>query len=943
MRPTAVLLCALAGGLSGCTVIYHDTTVLGATLAELEPAELPAERPAVEEASLDEVAASYMAALEVISDPATRQRIAVRLADLQMARSEEAQITGTEQRDYFSEAIDQYGDLLQTPETLPDDATDERLLYQLAKAYALDGRMDESDAALARLLERYPTSQYAAEAYFRRAEYAFSKARYFEAEALYRQVLEQGESSPFHLNAVYMYGWSQFKTSSFEGSLAAFTQVLDRLLSDGEDLAALSDAERNLAEDTLRVMAITFSYMDGPPSVAELYASVGPRPYEYLVYRQLGSFYLDKERFADAAATLQQFIDAYPDSDRAPALAVEVIDVYRRGGLAASMLPAKEAFVRNYGVNSDYFKRRGETERAELILPTLAIYLDELSSFYHAEAQTLAAQAAAGAKNVPPAGPNYLRAADYYDEFATTFPASPRVAEVTVLKGEALLAAGERARAVAAFERVAFDLVDAERGAEAGYAAILALTELAGNTTDPAAQAEWAAHKVRSSISFADYYPADPRATAVLGQAASEVFERGDTAQAVALATRLVQYQPPASTELQRTGWQILAHHRFDSGDYTGAEAAYREVLARLPQASPERAAVQDRIAASVYKNAEQLAATGDRPAAAVRLLDIQKIAPGSEIATTALFDAGNHMMELGEWRQAETIFLEFQQRNPQNPLTASLAPKFVVIYQELEEWQKAADALNTLAAQQTEPEAKRQSIYLAAELYQRAGNSGAAKTQYERYLKAYPQPFDLATEARYQLLTIATAQGNQKERDTRLRELMTAHDRAGGGTDRSRYLAAMAANEFAGREFTAFERIKLKLPIRNSLKAKQKALDQTLKAYRKVLDYNVAEFATEANHRIGDVYAQLSRDLMASERPKGLDELEMEQYEILLEEQAYPFEEKSVELLEANAQRAWSGLYDDWVKQSFAALAKLLPARYGKQEQRLEASDGVH
>ena len=67
-----------------------------------------------------------------------------------------------------------------------------------------------------------------------------------------------------------------------------------------------------------------------------------------------------------------------------------------------------------------------------------------------------------------------------------------------------------------------------------------------------------------------------------------------------------------------------------------------------------------------------------------------------------------------------------------------------------------------------------------------------------------------------------------------------------------------------------------------------------------------------------------------------------MEQYEILLEEQAFPFEEKSVKLLAANAERAWDGFYDDWVKQSLKELAKLLPARYGKHEKLSEVSRGL-
>jgi cellulose synthase operon protein C len=57
-----------------------------------------------------------------------------------------------------------------------------------------------------------------------------------------------------------------------------------------------------------------------------------------------------------------------------------------------------------------------------------------------------------------------------------------------------------------------------------------------------------------------------------------------------------------------------------------------------------------------------------------------------------------------------------------------------------------------------------------------------------------------------------------------------------------------------------------------------------------------------------------------------------------MLEEQAYPFEEKAIELHEVNAQRASQGIYDEWVKRSFGALKELRPVRYGKTER----SEGI-
>jgi tetratricopeptide (TPR) repeat protein len=51
----------------------------------------------------------------------------------------------------------------------------------------------------------------------------------------------------------------------------------------------------------------------------------------------------------------------------------------------------------------------------------------------------------------------------------------------------------------------------------------------------------------------------------------------------------------------------------------------------------------------------------------------------------------------------------------------------------------------------------------------------------------------------------------------------------------------------------------------------------------------------------------------------------------LLLEEQAFPFEEKAVEVHMVNAARAADGLYDECVRKSYAVLAEVEPARFGK------------
>src|SRR5204863_8682614 len=129
------------------------------------------------------------------------------------------------------------------------------------------------------------------------------------------------------------------------------------------------------------------------------------------------------------------------------------------------------------------------------------------------------------------------------------------------------------------------------------------------------------------------------------------------------------------------------------------------------------------------------------------------------------------------------------------------------------------------------------------------------------------------------------------------------------------------------------YRKVPLVEPLAKQLKLKKAKLEEALKAYAVASDYGVAEATTAATFHTASLYQDFGKALMGSQRPKKLSKLELEQYNVMLEEQAFPFEEKSTELHEVNARRAAEGIYDKWVKSSFAALRELRPVRYGKVE----------
>ena len=177
-------------------------------------------------------------------------------------------------------------------------------------------------------------------------------------------------------------------------------------------------------------------------------------------------------------------------------------------------------------------------------------------------------------------------------------------------------------------------------------------------------------------------------------------------------------------------------------------------------------------------------------------------------------------------------------------------------------------------------------------------------------------------------------AAGNHAEGARWMRDLVAADADAGSErSDRTRYLAAKSQLELAAPTRDAFLGTRLVVPLDKSLAAKQTRMQEALAAYGKAAEYGIAEVTTAANYEIAELYHALSKDLYASERPPELTTDELEQYDILLEEQAFPFEEEAIELHERNAERTTGGIYDEWVRKSLTALVELLPGRYAKAE----------
>ena len=923
----------------------------GKTLADIPKATMPDAKNTVAVIDSDKIESSYQKALASAEDPVLRQQIMARIADFEMSRSEQRQLSANDAGHYFDKPIALYRELIELQEKSgkPVKGVEvDQLRYKLAKALSMDSRGDEAASALDQLAKTAPASTYMGETQFRRAEKAFADGDYLAAEKHYKSVADD-KTNPLQQNALYMQGWAEFKRSDYELALQSFAKVADQILVSAQKpeqlnqaVEQLTGAKKNMLEDTFHVMSLSFSYLEGAQSIIDLQKEMGDRVYEHLLYENLGQLYLEKKRFSDSAETYKSFVEHNPLSDFAPEFSIKMINVYEQGNFPSLILPAKQEYIQRYGISSTYWTQRNGVIGVNA-LNYLHQSLKELAEYEHAQAQELSATNKVEAKAA------FSRAANWYREFVSTFPKDPQNPEMTFLLAESLSESGDYPQAIAAYEQVAYQYQDKIHGADAGYSIVLLANELAtGQLMAETQKAAWQERKTNYALRFAQGYPADPRAAAVLTQAAQELLTQKRFAEAATVAEEIINLKPPAEPKLQFTAWLVLGHSNFDDKNYAGAEKAYWQVLNLLPAnaqtpGAPTAQQMRERIAASIYQQAQADLELGQKDQAIAKLLRISDVAPDTDIAIKGRYDAGVYLIEQQKWSEAEQVYLSFRQQYPKHELTATIPAKMVLIYQNQSKWAQAASELSIMERSSNDPNVKRQSLAMGAELYEKSGNKSMAIEQYQRYANEYPRPVAEAMEAQLHLAQLYGEAQDTKKHQYWLQRMIDANASAGAqGNDRTKYLAASASNELAEDPYKEFASTPLTLPLKQSLKVKRAALDKALKAQEAVLAFGVAEFTTQASYRIGDIYAQLSRDLIKSERPKDLDELALEQYDLLLEEQATPFEEKAIQIHQANAQRSSKGIYDQWVKRSFEELAKLLPARYKKSESVLEVSNEI-
>jgi len=929
-----------------------------ATLQNLNDRNLSINKEKIENVTEEEVMGSYH---DYLGDaPASHPMYANalnRLADLEMKAGDDKLMSdqdeifqqalqaattnaGEQGQHNYQNAIDLYTGLLIAN---PDSPKNDWVMYQLASAYEKLGNLEAALETLGRLISAYPSSDYYMEAQFRSGDIHFLLQDYLRAEKAFKTVFLMGKKTVYFEKSIYKYAWSMFKQEHYEKALDLFFISLSTLpivydLQQKIDTRALSKVEKDILDDIFRAVNLCISYGGGVKYAAEYFNKFPKGEIEYEVFKRLGDYFIEHDRKKDAADTYGLFVMRQPFHPMASTLQVRRISAYDGGRFGRAALVAREEFVNQFGVDTEFWEKQNSATKSLLRAQAKSI-LNDLSQFYHARLQR-------NKKN----NENYRKAVYWYQQYIKTFPGDAIAANKQFLLGELYSEKRDYIKSANAYFKSAYDYDDHALSREAAYAAVEAYSRIKKTISNKGAGRglrktssnlvnEVNEKFIVASIKFADRFPEDKNTVPILVKLTEELYalrrfdESLKYAQQVLMINNPQPHKNKILTRHQAASNIIGGHIAFERKDYLQAQSHYKKSIDLGVPDRKLKKIIAKRLTAATYKYAEILEREGNFTEAAESFMSVSNTSPGSNISAQAQYDAATTYIKLEKWGVAIQILERFRKKYPLHKLQVGVTDKLAVCFEKTNQYSKAAREIMTIGKRANSQSTYRDATLQAAKLYEKDGTRNSAIATYKFYIRNFKLPFEMKLEAKQKLINLYTETNQLKKRHYWIKNIVASKYKESVLTDRSKFILSDASLFLANEKMSLYEKVKLNLPLRKTLNKKKKRMKAALVALEKVSSFGVEEFTTAATYNIAAIYQHLGGAIMESQRPRGLSSEEREEYDLLLEEQAYPFEEKAIGIHEINVQRISKGVYDQWVQKSISRLALIQPVRYEKEE----------
>jgi tetratricopeptide (TPR) repeat protein len=913
---TLTFFCISSYLIAGCsTPVEQETTLRDLDVQSSEIGQAPV---FVKPKSEAEVRQAYDDYLRTAGSGEKGRRAAMdRLAELEMEKvkdlenrqdtsqqigADAAQVASLQKTiDLFNKALSEY----------PDAKDNDQTLYKLAQNYDKLERTEESLEILRRLTEQFPGSVHYPEAQFRIGEYAFITEDYLAAEIAYSEVIFSGSAHSLYEQALTKRGWSRYKQNLYSEAIEDFTFAIKH--RGFGNYASLTSKDKDDFNEYFRSLALAAKNLPDLSQLTDFFFEPEQQPYIYQTYLVISNLLLTEKRYAQASQIMNNFINSYPNATEVPDALLQKLRLLRLSGQTAQYADAMESFYNSYNLDSAFWKERKASASYQNVKESMRDNILLIADAQQSEYRRT--------KNAS----DLTYAEKWYKRYLAQYSAHARQDKVYSAYGELLATRGQYAEALALFEKAAYD-GDILLDKDSAYATIELTDKL--YKADPNNQ-QWLQKHLAYSARSSRLYATEERYHKVSLHAVELAYSNQHYQEVIDLTDNLSSNLPKPA-QLDASYMKALALLKLNRPEE--AETILSD-LAKQAISSETRTKYQEAQALAIYQQGKDAVAAQDNAKAIENYVRVAQQLPRANIAADALYEAINLSIAAELWPTAAATIEFFQKTYTSHPRYKDASRQLSNVYLKLGQSDRAALVFEKISAQDSDKSVQMAALWQAAELYESKNKVDDAIRTYVSYANTYSSPYPQYQEAMNKLTELYSKKRDIKAADEWRNKIISADKKTISNyrTDRTNFITARAALDLAKSKQEKFASVTLREPLAQRLREKKQFMQDAINLYGAASSYRIATITSESTYAIGDIYQHFSKALLDSERPSNLSADELDQYNILIEDQAYPFEEKAIEFHEINIARSVDTTDSKWIKESFSALKTLFPSRYAR------------
>lgn len=279
-------------------------------------------------------------------------------------KGQEPRVDTSRSLGHWKAVIAQSSDILQE---YPRSENADQITYNKAVALQYMGKEKDAARIYTQLIQKYPNSAIAGDAYASLGDYYFDRNDYNNAQTNFGKAMKYKRSKRY-LWSVFKLGWCSYNLGDYKKSLVYWKQLVALAKGGG------SAGDMQLREEALRDMVYAFAELKLIDEAIAYYRANNGADYIGPFLTLLAQILADQGNYAQAIAVLKRFQNLAPHDPEGPNAQKEIVGLSAAMGNFPQVWVELENFAKNYGPNSEWARKN----KKDLVLETQAIIKDQM-------------------------------------------------------------------------------------------------------------------------------------------------------------------------------------------------------------------------------------------------------------------------------------------------------------------------------------------------------------------------------------------------------------------------------------------------------------------------------------------------------------------------------------------------------------------------------------